>query len=410
MNNRSRCTTAKSRIGIVLAAALLLPASSWTADHKSAAPAAGKSAAPAKSASPPAKAEPSPAHTSAAPAAGKGTHAAGNEGPVRSGGLPSPAPRPNPGGSHPGPAAAHNSPPSRTPGSPNTTVEHVRARPATTTHSVGDRVVNRPDHSVIVSSRAGHGYLQRPFTYRGQALAHRTYYDHGVAYSRFYRPYTYHGVVLQGYIPTRYYTSAFYGWAYHPWRTRVNYYWGWVASPWYGYYGGYFAPAPYYSSANLWLTDYMISRQLSAAYDDRGNATDAPSQNFDGGQITPEVKEAIAAEVQRQLALENQEREIVVRNQMGDPASSGIQRLLSDNRPHTFLVSSSLEVVNARGQTCAISRGDVLQLNAPPPSNSSTCRPAGGCHELRQRLLSRKHGYGRVRGPAGNAQSYARGS
>ena len=45
-------------------------------------------------------------------------------------------------------------------------------------------------------------------------------------------------------------------------------------------------------------------------------------------------------------------------------------RLLADNNPHVFVVSSSL-IANAGGQECALTQGDVLQLNPAPASDPS---------------------------------------
>jgi len=54
----------------------------------------------------------------------------------------------------------------------------------------------------------------------------------------------------------------FYVWAYNPWARPVYWSWGWGRAPW--FYGGYFAPAPYYVSASLWLTDFIIAENLRA--------------------------------------------------------------------------------------------------------------------------------------------------
>jgi hypothetical protein len=256
---------------------------------------------------------------------------------------------------------------------PDGRVQSVHARGMMITHGPGGRiVVNRPDRTVVVTNRAGRGYVQRPFAYRGHELVHRTYYVRGVSYARYYRPYTYHGVVLYGYVPVRYYAPAFYGWAYHPWSVPVSYSWGWGGSPWAGYYRGYFAPAPFYRSPAFWLVDFLIAEQLMEAYQERAarNARIEP-QNFAGSELTPEIKQAIADEVQHQLALENQESQMAARNQMGDPASSGIPRLLSDNKSHVFVVSYNLEVTSSEGQLCGLARGDVLQLNSRPPADAS---------------------------------------
>ena len=81
----------------------------------------------------------------------------------------------------------------------------------------------------------------------------------------------------------------------------------------------------------------------------------------------------ISDEVRAQLALENQEAGQNAQQQDVDPASSGIARMLSDGRPHVFVAGGSLDVVDASsGQECAISDGDALQLQAPPPPDATS--------------------------------------
>src|ERR1035441_10098338 len=175
-----------------------------------------------------------------------------------------------------------------------------------------------------------HGYLQRPFQYRNCEFVNRTYYMHGNAYSRYYRSYSYRGMALEAYVPVRYYSPAFYGWAYHPWDRPVSYGWGWGGSPWYGYYSGYFAPAQFYPGPSLWLADYMLSTELAEAYQDqaagRSQAFNDPNP---GGSVTvtPEVKQVIANEVQQQLALENAEGQSMAQNILAEPESSGSRSL-----------------------------------------------------------------------------------
>ena len=236
--------------------------------------------------------------------------------------------------------------------------------------------VQRADRSVVVTNRSGHGYIQRPFSYRNHEYVNRTYNLHGVTYARYYRPYSYRGMELHGYVPLSYYSPAFYGWAYHPWGAPVYYNWGFMGTPWYGYYGGYFTPSPVYANSSLWLTDYLISSRLEEAYQDRGNAApNEQAQALSGtGAITPEVKQAIAVEVQRQVALENVDSQAFARDPSAEtsPTSSGVPRLLSDGASHVFLVSYTVDVTNFAGQNCAISRGDVLKLTTPPPPQAQS--------------------------------------
>jgi hypothetical protein len=222
-------------------------------------------------------------------------------------------------------------------------------------------IVQRPNRTVIVTNRSGHGFVQRPFSYRGQPLVNRTYYLRGRTYSRYYRPYTYFGLSLNSYVPARFYTPRFYGWFGISWGTPVYYPWGWNNASWYGHYRGYFAPSPYYSSPAYWLTDYMLAARLEEAYTDGGSREPLSGSVM----MSPAVKDAIADEVQRQLAMERQEAEQMERNEMPDP-EAGFPRMLSDNNTHVFVLSHTLDVNDSAGRNCSLSRGDVLRLVSPP--------------------------------------------
>jgi hypothetical protein len=157
-------------------------------------------------------------------------------------------------------------------------------------------MTERSDHSRIFAERGGRGYVQHPYEYRGQEFAHRTYFDHGHEFVRFYARYTYHGVALEVYEPVTYYPVGFYGWVYTPWGESIHYMWGWRGTPWYRVYGGYFTPYSVYGSAPLWLTDYVIAMSLQAAYAAQVRAQMAAENGAAG--LSPEVKDEIAQEVQ----------------------------------------------------------------------------------------------------------------
>ena len=229
-------------------------------------------------------------------------------------------------------------------------------------------VRERPDHSRVVSDRYGHGYIQRPYMYHGAAFVHRSYYVNGVAYSRVYRPYVWGGVAMNVYAPGFYYAPAFYGWAYNPWATPIAFGWGWAGNPWYGYYGGYFTPYPVYASPSLWLTDYLVSQTLQAAY--AAQAAQLANAQASFTPMTPDVKQQIADEVHRQIALENSEAAAGPQT-APDPGSSGIARMLSDNTAHVFVVSAALDVQSNPGE-CSITEGDVLRLSPGARPDGST--------------------------------------
>jgi hypothetical protein len=236
--------------------------------------------------------------------------------------------------------------------------------------------VERPGHGRVMYERGRPGYVQRGYGYHGHDFARRSYYYHGRAYDRYYHGYYYRGAYVHVYAPAYYYGPGFYGWAYNPWAVPIAYGWGWGGNPWYGFYGGYFAPYPVYPSAAFWLTDYIISQDLQAAYAARKEAElQAAGDPAAGGPpaLTPEMKQMIADEVKNQLALENAEAAQNAQKQDIDPGSSGIARLLSDGKVHAFVVGGSLDVTQAdSGQECALSDGDALALKTPPAADATT--------------------------------------
>jgi hypothetical protein len=247
----------------------------------------------------------------------------------------------------------------------------------------GDRRVSveRADHSHVVSERGRPGYIERGYAYHGHDYYRRSYYWHGHAYYHFYRGYYWHGVGLHYYVPAHYYGVGFYGWAYRPWRAPVVYAWGWGPRPWYGYYGYYFAPYPSYANASVWLTDYMLSRDLEAAYE-AGQAEGAAEASAPppgdaaagaGPALTPEVKDLIAQEVRYDIQAESGEAALYAVNQEDDPATSGLAGQLADGRAHVFVVGGPLDVENELTEDeCALSEGDVLQLTIPPGPEDKT--------------------------------------
>ena len=260
-------------------------------------------------------------------------------------------------------------------------VREIHARGMTISHGpAGTRrmVTERPDHSRLVVNRAGHGYVQRPFLYHGRQFAARSYYVGGRPYAVYYQGYPYRGIYLTGYVPFYYYGPAFYGWAYNPWLSPIPYAWGWYGNPWYAYYGFYFSPYTVYPSASFWLTDYLISSSLQQAYQEQLDAQAAPPPAPAAGGpvvLTPEVKTAIATEVQSQIALENAESQTVARGGDIDMNSSGLPRILAETspaHPHVFVVGSPVEVTDPNGQECGLTEGDVIRLSTPPGPNDQS--------------------------------------
>jgi hypothetical protein len=244
----------------------------------------------------------------------------------------------------------------------------------------GNRSVSRslPNHGRKYSSRGRPGYAQRGYHYHGHDFGRRAYYYHGHEYNRYYHGWGYRGVYMDVYAPGFFFAPGFYGWAYNPWPAPIAFGWGWGGAPWVGFYGGFFAPSPVYPSAAFWLTDYVISTDLQAAYaaQQEGGENDGGPEAGDGSPaMTPEVKQQVANEVDSQIALENQEGQQSSGGQDVDPGSSGIARILADvaaGHAHVFVAGGPLDLVDAAGNECSVSDGDVLQLQTAPPDDATT--------------------------------------
>jgi len=259
----------------------------------------------------------------------------------------------------------------------------------TITHSSsGARLVESPRTSPsgqpykIVSNGAGRGYVERSFSKGGREYMRRTYVYEGRTNVYVYRNYYYGGVRYYGYVPGYYYGSGFYGWAYTPWVAPVPYAWGWGAAPWYGYYGYYWTPDPVYSSAAFWMTDYIISENLRAAYEARAAGgsnvesnpgTESQGSQNDSGVLTPQVKQMIAEEVKQQLAAEQAAADQGKGGAPGAtaPKDSGekIEAVPPALDPNikVFIVTTGLTVDTKEGQTCPLSPGDVLMRTGTTP-------------------------------------------
>jgi hypothetical protein len=192
-----------------------------------------------------------------------------------------------------------------------------------------------------------------------------------------YHTYGWRGVTYYRYIPPVYYHPVFYGWVFNPWVTPISFRWGWYRDPWYGYWGGYFAPAPVYPTAALWLTDYLLAENLRLAYESRQAALqqeqDAPAPEYPqngAATLTPEIKAAIAEEVRQQI-----EAERAAAGQSdpsgGYPGNSGgypgaaptsgdVPPPSLDPKQRIFVVSANLDVSITGGEGCALTPGDII--------------------------------------------------
>jgi len=230
----------------------------------------------------------------------------------------------------------------------------------------------RPDGRTIFANGNGRGgFIQRPLMFHNQPFVQRTYVENGRVYARVYRPYAYHGATFNVYMPVHYYRPAYYNWAFRPWGAPVRYGWGWGGRPWYGYYGGYYAPYPVYPGPMFWLTDFMVSATLQAAYQARMDnaAAAAPTPvGYAPAPMSPEVRQAITDEVQRQVDQERVEQQAMAQGTM--PPPNAPPPLFSQNVSRIFLVPTGT-VAYVGGQERMLPEGDVLQLNGAPPPDAT---------------------------------------
>jgi hypothetical protein len=103
------------------------------------------------------------------------------------------------------------------------------------------------------------GFVSRTFVGGGHVLYTHVYQRH--VWHQFGRSFAY-----ETFVPAVRYPAVYYSWALAPWPRPVVYAWGWGVQPWYPMYGYLFTPYPVYTSPDLWMTDYIIARNMQAAY------------------------------------------------------------------------------------------------------------------------------------------------
>jgi hypothetical protein len=231
----------------------------------------------------------------------------------------------------------------------------------------GMNVERTPNHLRTVSTTQRDGShlvgFGQGFGYRDTAIPghrgylQRTYVQGGVHYSRVYRESSYRGIRYNRYVPGMVYSRRFYAWEANRWATPVASPWGWQAQPWYGFYQGYFAPAPYYADASLMLADFIIAEGLQQAYAIRQQSCDNCDPTLPQGDdavppvpISDDMKAQIAGEVRAEL---NEEANGSV------PVPADALPPALDPQIQTFLVSASLTLDNG-DSSCGLASGDLL--------------------------------------------------
>lgn len=248
----------------------------------------------------------------------------------------------------------------------------------------GDRMIERRDArgGRLVAYGHGRGFYERGYYNRGtHRYIQRTYIVGGRRYAYAYRAVYWGGRPYYRYAPAFYFHPGFYGWAYHPWPRPIVFAWGWGPAPWYGYYGYYFAPAPFYPVASLWVADYLLAENLRLSYEAQlqdGAPAPAPGPAPAAGSqqvvLTPEVKQAIADEVQAQLQAQQQAAGAPPAGASAPPPTDSDNQLPAALSPtqRTFVVGAGLSVTAADGSECQLSSGDVLYRTSDPVNNGDS--------------------------------------
>jgi hypothetical protein len=184
----------------------------------------------------------------------------------------------------------------------------------------------------------------------------RTYVSGGRSYVGVYRMAAFRGIIYPHYVPGFFYAPGFYGWVLNPWPGPIVFSWGFYGAPWFGFYGPYFAPAPVYVAPELWLTDYVISENLKAAYEAR--ASQAAARQPDS--ITPEMKALIAGQVRQELEAERRESQAGPHDEQdqAEAAPDATPEALAPSQK-VFVVSMNLNVT-ADGKNCSLNPGDLI--------------------------------------------------
>jgi len=262
---------------------------------------------------------------------------------------------------------------------------------------VGERVNARGEHYRVVNYGGHRGYVEHGYMRGGHPYLRRTYMYGGRRYAYAYRGAYYHGVAYYGWAPPYYYPPAYYGWVGAPWGAPVAYGWGWGAAPWYGFYGGYFAPAPVYPYAALWLTDYLIAENLRLAYEASqqadpnafkqpdyapymvaSGATADGVTSFGSGMefnadaaaaaMPADVKQLVADDLKLQI----EEEKAAASAQSADSGTDQVPAAL-DPKHSVFVVSATIDVPSD-GDTCSLTPGDVVQRQENEPGDDKAVK------------------------------------
>lgn len=225
-------------------------------------------------------------------------------------------------------------------------------------------------HAVTTVGDGHRGYRERELQ-RRPGFRQRTYYANGHTHVVIYHDQTFgrYGA-YPVYVPAYTYSPGFYAYFGTSWGVAVAA--GWGAPP--AVYGGYFVPAPGYTSPNAYVADYMINQNLQenaaqqqdaqadAATDGTQPAADPQAAQPDA--IPQQVRDTYSQEVQ---ATTRQEQSAA----SGQPVEQTVPGALDPDHK-VFQSYSDAEATTANGQECALTGGDFVQREEDTPDAQKT--------------------------------------
>jgi hypothetical protein len=240
----------------------------------------------------------------------------------------------------------------------------------------GRRIETMQASGRTVYEKGRPSFVGTTFNLRGQQVERRTFYIQGQSYDRFYYRYTYGSDTFDVYTPRQYYSSGFYGWLSKPWMLTAPIRWSVDSKPWYGQYKSYVGFNGGYSTASLWLTDYLLYSALDSGYRAQLEINTASGGAYSGPPVSPETKNQISNEVSNQINFEEAQAK---RNGQQQAYSSGYESViseLSDGHPHTLIAFREFDVTDNLNRECALTEGDVVGFSGPVQRDTGIVKAA----------------------------------
>ena len=126
--------------------------------------------------------------------------------------------------------------------------------------------------------------------------------------------------------------------------------WFHTYDPWYSRYRGFYPYRAYYSTPSQWLLDYYYSNLLNAYQQEL--AEQQAYSNYQNQYIQAQIAE------NTRYQLETQIQQSMYSGQVASVTDSALR-----DPNHLYVVSEEVSALNQYGQSCSVTRGDVLKLS-----------------------------------------------